>query len=131
MDTPVRITSNLSGTVFKEGEPLEMKVVISAGSIDAPTPIAILGVPAGIEVRHDKLKELVVSKHIDSYEVKGQTIILYWRALKAEEARALSIDLIAAIPGTYTGQASRSYLYYTDEMKFWEQGHTVTIERKK
>ncbi len=130
IDSPVRITSNLSGSTFSEGEPVEMKVVISAGVSDAPTPIAILGVPAGIEVRHDQLKELVTSKQIDSYEVKGQTIILYWRALKAEETRNISIDLIAAIPGIYTGQASRSYLYYTDEMKFWEKGHTVTIEQK-
>jgi hypothetical protein len=33
----------------------------------------------------------------------------------------------AAVPGTYTGPASRAYLYYTDEFKCWTQGLGVTI----
>ena len=37
------------------------------------------------------------------------------------------ISLVAAVPGTYTGPASRAYLYYTDEHKHWVQGLKVNI----
>ena len=54
---------------------------------------------------------------IAAYEVRGREVILYWLALEAEQRVDVSISLIAAIPGTYTGPASRAYLYYTDEHK--------------
>jgi hypothetical protein len=34
---------------------------------------------------------------------------------------------VAAVPGTYTGPASRAYLYYTDEFKTWVGGLKVAI----
>ena len=41
------------------------------------------------------------------------------------------ISLIATIPGTYTGPASRAYLYYTDEHKIWTDGLAVEITPKQ
>jgi alpha-2-macroglobulin-like protein len=41
------------------------------------------------------------------------------------------LSLVAAIPGTYTGPASRAYLYYTDEFKQWAPGMKVTITPKE
>ena len=38
------------------------------------------------------------------------------------------LSLIAAVPGKYTGPASRTYLYYTDEYKQWVGGLEVDIE---
>jgi hypothetical protein len=40
------------------------------------------------------------------------------------------LSLIAAVPGTYTGPASRTYLYYTDEHKQWVDGMQVEIAPK-
>jgi hypothetical protein len=57
-------------------------------------------------------------------------VVLYWRALKPEERVELSISLIAAVPGTYTGPASRAYLYYTDEHKHWAEGLKAEIRPK-
>ena len=51
--------------------------------------------------------------------------------LKAEERVDLPISLVAAIPGTYTGPASRAYLYYTDEHKQWVDGVEVKIAAKE
>jgi hypothetical protein len=125
------LETRLSDTDINEGEPLEMEAVITVGNTinnkDAPTPIAIIGIPAGLEVRHDQLKELVGADRISAYEVIGREVILYWRALKAGEKRIIPISLIAAIPGTYTGPASRAYLYYTDEHKHWEKGVSVKV----
>jgi hypothetical protein len=92
-----------------------------------PTPVAIVGIPGGLEVRHDQLKELVKSGKIDAYEVTGREVVLYWRYLKAKDNIDLPLSLIAAVPGTFTGPASRAYLYYTDEYKNWAPGLKVTI----
>ena len=92
-----------------------------------PTPTAIIGIPGGLEVRHDQLKELVAAGKIAAYEVRGREVILYWLSLEAEQAVDVSISLVAAIPGTYTGPASRAYLYYTDEQKIWRDGLNVKI----
>jgi hypothetical protein len=35
------------------------------------------------------------------------------------------------VPGTYTGPASRAYLYYADDHKIWQDGVKVTIAPKQ
>jgi len=94
------------------------------------TPIAIVGIPGGLEVRHDQLKEVVKSGKIAAYEVIGREVVLYWRALPGGEKVELPLSLTAAIPGTYTAPASRAYLYYTDEYKQWAEPMAVTIKPK-
>jgi len=122
------LKTTLSSAALKEGEPLEIQLDLRVGSEDAPTPVAIIGIPGGLQVRHDQLKELVGANRINAYEVIGSELVLYWRALKAGEKRVIPLAFNAAIPGTYTGPASRAYLYYTDENKVWEKGQTVTVE---
>ena len=128
--TQIKLETRLSDTEINEGEPLEMEAIVTVGDKDAPTPIAIIGIPAGLEVRHDQLKELVGAARISAYEVIGREVILYWRALKAGEKRIIPISLTAAIPGTYTGPASRAYLYYTDEDKHWVGGSRVIVRTR-
>ena len=124
---PVQITTALSHNTVVEGEPLELTATISTGEDNVPTPIAIIGIPAGLELRHDQLKELVGSGSISSYEVRQSELVLYWRALKGGENRVISIGLTAEVPGNYTGAASRVYPYYTDEQKHWVAGHSVEV----
>ena len=81
-------------------------------------------------MRHDQLKELVGADRISSYEVIGREVILYWRALKANETRRIPISLTAAVPGSFTGPASRAYLYYTDEQKQWAGGQQIKVVAK-
>jgi len=112
----------------QEGTVTEANVSITNKSDQVlPTPVAIVGIPGGLEVRHDQLKELVKSGRIDAYEVIGREVVLYWRHLKAKAALDLPLSLVAAIPGSYTGPASRTYLYYTDEHKTWAPGLKVSI----
>ena len=58
----------------------------------------------------------------------GRNVVLYWREMAAKQSVELPISLIAAIPGTYTGPASQSYLYYTDEHRQWASPLKVQIE---
>ncbi len=126
----VGITVALAGGQVKEGDITEVTATISNRAEDEiiPTPIAIIGIPGGLEVRHDQLKELVKAGRIAAYEVLGREVVLYWRELKAEETVEIPISLVAAIPGTYTAPASRAYLYYTDEYKTWVPPVAVTVE---
>ncbi|MCA9068273.1 MAG: hypothetical protein KDA84_05090, partial [Planctomycetaceae bacterium] len=119
----------LSNKTVKEGAVTEAQVLCENTSNDAvPTPVAIIGIPGGLEVRHDQLKELVKSEKIAAYEVLGREVVLYWREMKAHQKVQLPLSLVAAIPGEYTGPASRSYLYYTDEHKQWADPLQVIIE---
>ena len=122
----------LANRKLDEGGSTEVNVsLFNTTSEKIPTPTAIIGIPGGLEVRHDQLKELVAAGKIAAYEVNGREVVLYWLALDAEQRVDLSISLVAAIPGTYTGPASRAYLYYTDEHKIWHDGLTATISPKK
>jgi len=113
---------------IEEGGVTEAQVVVINRTNEAvPTPLAIIGLPGGLEVRHDQLKELVRAKRIAAYEVLGREVVLYWRELKAEERVELPLSLVAALPGTYTGPASRAYLYYADEAKNWVGGLRAEI----
>jgi hypothetical protein len=125
---PIGIQVALKDARIQEGNVTEATVAIAnrSGKV-IPTPVAIIGVPGGLEVRHDQLKELVKAGRIDAYEVIGREVILYWRALKAHDRFDLPLSLVAAIPGSYTGPASRAYAYYTDEHKEWAPGVKVTI----
>ncbi|HEY9786819.1 MAG TPA: hypothetical protein V6D17_15625, partial [Candidatus Obscuribacterales bacterium] len=114
-----------------EGSATEAEVtVLNKTKEVVPNPVAIVGLPGGLEPRHDQLKELVKKGKIDAYEVRGREVVLYWRALPAEAKVEVPLSLIAAVPGTFTGPASRAYLYYTDEHKRWVDGMRVEIAAK-
>ncbi|MBP6594463.1 MAG: hypothetical protein KA255_15635, partial [Candidatus Obscuribacter sp.] len=115
-----------------EGTSTEANVTVENTSKETvPSPIAIIGLPGGLEPRHDQLKELVKKGTIASYEVNGREVVLYWRSIDANTKVSVPISLVAAIPGTYTGPASRAYLYYTDEHKDWVAGPRVVIAARE
>ena len=124
----VGVSVGVSDTEVSEGAVTEANVVVTNQSKEAtPMAVAVIGVPGGLEPRHDQLKELVKSGKTDAYEVIGREVVLYWRSLTPEQKIELPLSLVAAVPGTYTGPASRAYLYYTDEFKTWVDGMKVTI----
>lgn len=115
----------------RAGEATELMVTITNRSGEVvPTPVAIIGLPGGLEPRHDQLKELVRAGTLDAYEINGREVVCYWRYLKAGKTLRFSIDCIAAVPGTYTGPASRVYEYYNDEHKHWAAGPVIHISSR-
>ena len=124
----IEVTATLNHQKIREGELVNAQIAVRNRSAEAvPNPVAIIGIPGGLEVRHDQLKELVDAKRIAAYEVIGRDVVLYWRSLQAKQIVELPLDLIAAVPGTYTGPASRAYLYYGDEHKHWSDPLTIEI----
>ena len=90
--------------------------------------LAIIGLPGGLEPRHEQLKELVKAGTVSAYEVIGRNIVLYFTTMEPGQVTKLTIDTVAAIPGEYTGAASRGYLYYMDEHRMWVDGMKVKVE---
>jgi uncharacterized protein YfaS (alpha-2-macroglobulin family) len=125
------IDVKLGNDTVVEGGITEANVLVTNKTKDVlPNPVAIIGLPGGLEPRHDQLKELVKKGTIDAYEVLGREVVLYWRGMAADGKVEVPLSLIAAVPGTYTGPASRTYLYYTDEFKQWVPGVKVSITPK-
>ncbi|QRO00824.1 A-macroglobulin complement component [Archangium violaceum] len=131
-DTRVDLEVALAKTALTEGEPTEARVwVTNRSDQKLSTTVAIFGVPGGLEVRHDQLKELVKKHTVDAYEVIGRDVVLYWRGMEPRKKLEVPLSLIAAVPGTYTGPASRAYLYYADDHKVWRDGLAVSIAPKQ
>jgi len=127
----VGLNVKLSDQEVHEGEITEARVLCENRTQETiPTPIAIIGIPGGLEVRHDQLKELVKSGAIAAYEVVGREVRLYWRGMAPGHKQNLALSLVAAVPGKYTGPASRAYLYYSDEHKQWSDPLSITIQPK-
>ena len=126
-DCPMSLETELSAKKIVEGEPVDLKVTVTAKDKDVPLPLAVIGLPAGLEPRHERLKEMISAGEIDAYEILGRELVLYWRALKGEAKVELSIPLTAEIPGVYTAPASRVYGYYLDEHKKWAAGELIEI----
>jgi hypothetical protein len=124
----VALSTSLVDDRVEEGTVTEVRVAV-ANTTDKglPMTVAIVGVPGGLEPRHDQLRELVKSGEVAAYEVTGRDVVLYWRDMRPRERKDVTISLLAAVPGQYTGPASRAYLYYTDEHKHWVAGSRVTI----
>ena len=124
----VRVKASLRNSKLLEGTATEVDVTVTNQSDKpVPTPMAIIGIPGGLEVRHDQLKELVKAERIAAYEVRGREVILYWRSFEANQKVYIPISVVAEIPGKYVGPASRAYLYYTDEHKDWIAPLTATV----
>ncbi|MCP4353566.1 MAG: hypothetical protein GY795_49585 [Desulfobacterales bacterium] len=54
-------------------------------------------------------------------------MVLYFRQMTPLEKKEINLDLKAEIPGKYEGQASRAYLYYTNEHKNWVPGEKIEV----
>lgn len=116
----VSITPEFTQTSVKLGETLRLDLELRNLTKEGqPTVMAIVGIPAGLSAQPWQLKEMVERKQVDFYEIVGQNLYLYYRQMGPSEVKNLAFDLKGEVPGQYMAQASRAYLYYTDEHKHW------------
>lgn len=93
-----------------------------------PMSIAKIGIPAGLSLQHEQLRELMESGKVAYYEIFDNYLVLYWRGLEAGITKTIDLDLKAEVAGRYQAKASNTYLYYTPEHKHWEAGTSVVID---
>ncbi len=134
---PVHITTKLDRNRAKEGNRVRLTTVVENKSGEGQgMAVAVIGLPAGlIPVPVKQLQEMARLREngtkpgeIAHWETRGRELILYWRQLAPEERIEINLDLICEIPGEYRGPASRAYLYYNPDLKFWTNPLSMVIE---
>ncbi len=127
----VDVKTKLAEKNVNQGETVRMAVTLKNKTEDGlPSPIAIIGIPAGLSLQPWQLKELQEKKMFDYYEVIGSNLVLYYRGMGPKEEKIINLDLKADIPGEYEAPASSAYLYYTNEYKTWDAGGKVVVKKQ-
>ncbi|MCI0639016.1 MAG: alpha-2-macroglobulin, partial [Gemmataceae bacterium] len=134
---PVHMSATLNKTEAKEGDTVRLSATVENKSGKGQgMAVAIIGLPGGLALPEDmaQLKEMAAPREngtkpgvISSWELRGRELVLYWRDLAPDAKIELSFDLVCRIPGVYTGPASRAYLYYNADDKYWADPLAVTI----
>ncbi|MBI4930922.1 MAG: hypothetical protein HY841_09185 [Bacteroidetes bacterium] len=127
----VDLQTKLASKSANQGETIRLTAEIKNKTSDElPSPIAIIGIPAGLSLQPWQLKEMQEKKMFDYYEVIGSNLILYYRGMGPKEEKVINLDLKADIPGEYEAPASSAYLYYTNEYKTWDAGGKVVVKKQ-
>lgn len=127
-EAELQLDTRLNTTKTKVGETVRMDITVkNIRSILQPMVIAKIGIPAGLTAQSWQLKEIMEKNHVAFYETFDNYLVLYWMGFGKEETKTISLDLKAEVPGTYKAKAGNTYLYYTPEFKFWEEGKEITI----
>lgn len=127
----VDVKTKLAAKTVNQGETVRMSVMVKNKTGDGlPSPIAIIGIPAGLSLQPWQLKELQEKHTFDYYEIIGNNLVLYYRGMAPNDERVINLDLKADIPGEYEAPASCAYLYYTNEYKTWTAGGKIVVKKQ-
>ncbi|MEZ6037584.1 MAG: MG2 domain-containing protein [Planctomycetota bacterium] len=127
-DTRTSITTALRQPTVREGETVALDVVVAnTTDEELPTPMAIVGLPAGLELPTAVLDDLQKAERFAFWELRGRELVLYWRKLDPGQKVELTLDLVGRVPGVHQGPASRTWLYYTPAQKRWAAPLVVEV----
>jgi alpha-2-macroglobulin-like protein len=122
------ISTRLLNPQVRVGETSQLLVnLVNRKTEGVPSSMAVIGIPAGLSVQPWQLKSLQEKKLFDYYEIRSNTLFLYYRGLAPSSVAELRLDLKAEVAGEFEGAASSAYLYYTNEHKSWAPGLKVKI----
>ena len=116
----VDLTTTMNTTNVTMGENVRVTVTLTNKTASGlPMTLARVGLPGGLTFQTWQLKELKEKGLIGFYETRPREVILYLRDMKPSEVKQIPLDLVAMVPGEYTGPASSAYLYYSNDQKTW------------
>ena len=128
-DAAVTIETHLEQGLVDEGDTVPLVCRVANLSDEGqPMTLAIVGLPAGLDVPNEVLDDLKDAGRFDLWERRGREVVLYWRDLAPREEVELSLDCVATLPGSTTGPASRAYLYYTPGSVRWAEPLKVEVD---
>jgi hypothetical protein len=123
------LATTLDRAHAKMGETVRLTAKLTNRTADVvPSPIARIGLPAGLEAQTWQLQQLQERGEIAFFETRPREVTLYWDGLHRDARHEVSLDLTAAVPGEFTGPASSAYPYYDDDEKAWDAGLHVEID---
>lgn len=116
----IKLQTTLSNDKIKQGETTRLTTLIKNESSEIVTsPIAIIGIPAGLSPQPWQLKKLQEQAVYDYYEITDNKVVFYLTELAEGEEKVIHLDLKADIPGKYISPASHAYLYYENDVMAW------------
>lgn len=122
------LTTSLDRSEVEMGETVRLTARVENRTGDVvPSPIARIGLPAGLEPQLWQLQELQDRGVVAFFETRPREVTLYWDGIHTKERHEVKLDLLAAVPGTFEGPASSGYPYYDDDEKSWARGLEVTV----
>ena len=126
---PLQFTTNITDTQVSTGATVRFTATLS-NSTAAPlaSPMAILGMPAGLTLQPWQLKKLQDEHLIDFYEIWDGFVVFHFESLAANSKRTLNLDLRADIAGTFEAPASLAYLYYNNEQRIWSKPQRIRVQ---
>lgn len=127
-ECPLLLTTTLGNNSVKRNENVRLSITLeNKSNTGLPMCIAIIGIPGGMSLQPWQLKELHEKEVFDFYEIIDDNLVIYYRSMRENERKEINLDLKAEVPGRYTGMASNTYVYYTNEHKYWLKGLEVEI----
>jgi hypothetical protein len=130
-EAKVAIETRLASPRVEEGRTVSLEVTVRNRTVEGqPMTLATIGLPAGLEIVTSVLDDRRKAGAYDLWELRGRELSLYWRGLAPAAERRFALDLVARIPGTSTGPASRAYLYYTPQQKRWAAPLAIEVEAR-
>jgi alpha-2-macroglobulin-like protein len=124
----VDLETRLSDADLSMGETSRLTATLTNRTREVvPDPIARIGLPAGLEAQVWQLEQLVDRGDIAFFETRPREVTLYWHGIGRDEVHEVALDLVAIVPGTFTGPASSAYPYYDDQARAWTVGIPVSI----
>jgi len=119
-DVVVDLSTTLAKDKIAMGETVRLTAKITNKTADGqPMTLARIGLPGGVEAQTWQLKELREKGLVAFWETRPREVILYFRQMEPSEVKEIGLDLVALVPGEYTGPASSAYLYYGNDKKVW------------
>ena len=128
---PISLSAAMgAGRVEAGGRVTLTAEIANATAIEQPLTIAILGIPAGLEVQQEPLERLRREGVLDGYQVRPRHVICGWRTMAAGRHVAVKLDLTAVTSGQFTAPPSCVYLDQAREDKRWIEPLSVAIGGK-
>ena len=128
-DLGLGLAVSLSDVQLQEGESTELRVSVAnreLGKGRAMT-VAVVGVPAGLQVKPSQLQALVAMGKLGAWELRGRELLLYWRGIEAGGTRQVLVQVQASGMGEFHGPISRAYVYYDEEIRDYADSLRVLI----
>jgi len=128
LDAPLRLRTSMAVSRVALGETVRLTAVLTnPGDTDVASPIARLGLPAGVRAETWQLEALRDEGVLAFFETGPREVTLYWEGFGPGQTTEIALDLVTEVPGTFTAPASSAYPYYDDDAKSWVAVATLDI----
>ncbi len=124
----LELHTELEKSKVGEGQTVQLSVRLkSISELTVTSPVAEIGLPAGLEIAPSLLEAEKKAGRITAYETRPRRIILFLQDLKPGDQADFALDATTVVPGNFTGPASFAYLPQDSNARYWSEPLTVVV----